>query len=111
MRRKDEVVRNFMTLPAVRAIESERILTLLEQAVNYGFEQGESFGKFGALVEKQNDKITKAITQSENDKAWREELEGIRKDDNAMNLSLTSVQWKIVHLLYLIVEILLARKQ
>lgn len=110
MSRKDDVVRNFMTLPAVTAIESEKILTLLEQAVSYGFEQGESFGKYEALAEKQNEKMPKAVTQSENDKVWREELESIRKDDNAMSLSLSSVQWKIVHLLYLIVEILLVRK-
>lgn len=110
MSRKDDVVRTFMKLPVVTAIESEKILTLLEQAVNYGFEQGESFGKYGAFVEKQNKKMTEAIIQPANDKVWREELENIRKDDNAMNLNLSSVQWKIVHLLYLIVDILLVRK-
>lgn len=110
MSRKDDVVSNFMKFPAVTVIESEKILTLLEQAVSYGFEQGESFGKYGAFIKKQNEKLAEEIIQPENDKAWREELENIRKDDNAMNPNLSSVQWKIVHLLYLIVEILLVRK-
>ena len=64
MSRKDDVVRHFMTLPAVTAIESERILTLLEQAVNYGFEQGESFGRYIAFAEKQNEQLLRVIAET-----------------------------------------------
>ena len=105
MSRKDDVVKHFMGLPAVTAIESEKILTLLEQAVNYGFEQGESFGKYGAFVEKQNEKIAQAIIQPENDRAWKEKLEAIQKDEN-----ITNPNWKSEMLLELIAEMILYRR-
>lgn len=104
MSRKEDVVRHFMGLPAVTAIESEKILTLLEQAVNFGFEQGESYGKYGAFIEKQNEKMAEAIIQPENDRAWKGQLEEIKKDTDTPDLI------KQTELLELIAEILLVRK-
>lgn len=86
MSRKDDVVKHFMGLYAVRAIESEKILTLLEQAVNFGFEQGESYGKYGAYIEKQNEKIAEAIIQPENDRVWERELAELRAKCRESNL-------------------------
>lgn len=105
MDRKEDVVRHFMELPAVTVIESEKILTLLEQAVNYGFEQGESFGKYGAYIEKQNEKMAEAIIQPENDRVWREKLDNIMKSEDVVPWAQQTVQ-----LLALIAEILLVRK-
>ncbi len=108
MNRKDDVVRNFMNFPAVTVIESEKILTLLKQAVSYGFEQGESFGKYGAFIEKQNDKIAEAIIQPENDRAWQKELDDIMKD--CRNTTCRSNESKTVRLLALIAEMILYRR-
>ena len=47
---------------------------LLSEAVRYGFEQGESFGKYEVFIGKQNEKIAEAIIQPENDKMWQKEL-------------------------------------
>ncbi len=108
MNRKDDVVRNFMNFPAVTVIESEKILTLLKQAVSYGFEQGESCGKYGAFIEKQNDKIAEAIIQPENDRAWQKELDDIMKD--CRNTTCRSNESKTVRLLALIAEMILYRR-
>jgi hypothetical protein len=105
MDRKEDVVRHFMKLPAVTVIESEKILTLLEQAVNYGFEQGESFGKYGAYIEKQNEKMAEAIIHPENDRVWREKLDNIMTSEDVVPWAQQTVQ-----LLALIAEILLVRK-
>lgn len=104
MSRKEDVVRNFMSFPAVTVIESEKILTLLKQAVSYGFEHGESFGKYGAFVKKQNERIAEAIIQPENDRVWREQLEEIKKDTDTHDLI------KQTELLELIAEMILYRR-
>lgn len=105
MSRKDDVVNNFMKFPAVTVIESEKILTLLEQAVSYGFEQGESFGKYGAFIKKQNEKLAEEIIQPENDRAWKKELDDIMKD--CRNTTCRSNESKTVRLLGLIAEMIL----
>ena len=109
MSRKEDVVIHFMSLPDVTAIESEKLLTLLEQAVNFGFEQGERFGKYGAYVEKQNERIIKELIQPENDRVCRAKLEDIMKDSRECTSRL-SLESKTVQLLGLITEILLVRK-
>ena len=102
MSRKDDVVKHFMGLPAVTAIESEKILTLLEQAVSFGFEQGESFGKYQKYAE---DVQNKYLIQPENDRAWQKELEDIMKD--CRNTTCRSNESKTVRLLALIAEMIL----
>ena len=102
MSRKDDVVKHFMGLPAVTAIESEKIITLLEQAVSFGFEQGESFGKYQKYAE---DVQNRYLIQPENDRAWQKELEDIMKD--CRNTTCSSNENKTVRLLGLIAEMIL----
>lgn len=104
MAREDDVVYSFMqTLN-----ETRFTLATIDRAVRYGFQQGESFGKYGAYVEKQNDKIAEAIIQPENDKLWRKELDDIMKD--CRNVTCRSNEAKTVRLLGLIAEMILYRR-
>ena len=74
---------------------------MLSEAIKYGFEQGESFGKYEKYAEKV---VAECLIQPENDRAWKEQLEEIKKDTNTHDLI------KQTELLELIVEILLVRK-
>lgn len=105
MNRKEDVIGNFMSLGITQTITSQHIKNIVRYAVGYGFEQGKSFGKYEAYVEKQNEKITEAIIQPENDKVWREKLDNIMKSKDV-------VPWaqQTAELLGLIAEILLVRK-
>ena len=109
MSRVDDVINNFIHIRGCAGLEEDS-KELLSDAVRYGFQQGESFGKYGAYIEKQNERRIEVLIQPENDRIWREKLENIRKYDNDTNLKASSIQWKIIQLLYLIVEILLVRK-
>lgn len=102
MSRVDDVIYNFMNLDMVQSITSKHIKNIIRYAVNYGFEQGESYGKYGAYIEKQNERIAEAIIQPENDRAWREELDKIKEQLPPADLRGS--------LLVLIAEILLVRK-
>ena len=74
---------------------------MLNEAIKYGFEQGESFGRQVKYAEKVTDEC---FIQPENDRAWREKLEEIEKDTDTHDLI------KQTELLELIAEILLVRK-
>ena len=104
MSRKEDVVNNFMSIGMVQVIKSRHIKKIIRCAVGYGFEHGESFGKYGAFVEKQNDKIAEALIQPENDRVWREQLEAIQKDKETPDSQQT------VKLLSLIAEMILYRR-
>ena len=104
MSREDDVVYSFMqTLN-----ETRFTLATIDRAVRYGFQQGESFGKYGAYIEKQNDKIAEAIIQTENDDMWKKELNEIMAD--CRNTTCRSNEAKTVRLLGLIAEMLLYRR-
>ena len=105
MSRKEDVINHFMRLDMTQAITSEHIKNIIKYAVGYGFEQGESYGKYGAYIEKQNEKIAEAIIQPENDRVWRERLDDIMKSKDV-------IPWaqQTVDLLGLIAEILLVQK-
>lgn len=108
MSRKEDVINNFMSLGMVQTITSKHIKNIIKYAVGYGFEQGESYGKYGAFIKEQNDKIAKAIIQSENDRAWQKELEDIMKD--CRNTTCRSNESKTIRLLGLIAEMILCRR-
>lgn len=105
MGRKEDVVNNFMSIGMVQTIKSQHIKNIVRYAVGYGFEHGESFGKYGAFIEKQNDKIAEAIIQPENDRAWQKELDDIMRD--CRNTTCRSNESKTVRLLGLIAEMIL----
>lgn len=75
---------------------------MLSEAIKYGFEQGKSFGRYEKYAEKVMDKH---LIQPENDRAWREQLEVIQKDENTTNPA-----WKSEKLLELIAEMILYRR-
>ena len=75
---------------------------MLNEAIKYGFEQGESFGKQVKYAEKV---MNECLIQPENDRAWREQLETIQKDEN-----ITNPAWKSEKLLELIAEMILYRR-
>lgn len=102
MGRKEDVINNFMSIGMVQTIKSQHIKNIVRYAVGYGFEHGESFGKYGAYIKKQNEKIAEAIIQPENDKVLREKLDKIKEQ-----LAPTNYECQ---LLSLIAEILLVRK-
>lgn len=74
---------------------------MLSEAIKYGFEQGESFGRYAKYIEKVE---AENLIQPENDRAWRERLEEIRKETDMHDLI------RQTELLELIAEILLVRK-
>ena len=71
--------------------------------MGYGFEHGESFGKYEKYADEVVDKY---LIQPENDKAWKEQLEAIQKDK-----SITNPNWKSEKLLELIAEMILYRRK
>lgn len=75
---------------------------LLSEAIKYGYEQGESFGKYQKYAE---DVQNKYLIQPENDRAWQKELEDIMKD--CRNTTCRSNENKTVRLLALIAEMIL----
>lgn len=108
MTRVDDVVNNFIMTHGCAGLEEDS-KKLLSDAVRYGFGQGESFGKYGAFIEKQNEKIAEAIIQPENDKMWQKELDDIMKD--CRNVTCRSAENKQVRLLGLIAEMILYRRR
>ena len=78
---------------------------MLSEAIKYGFEQGESFGKYVKYAEKvQNE----CLIQPENDRAWKKELDEIMQ--NCRNITCNSNESKTVRLLGLIAEMILYRR-
>lgn len=108
MSRVDDVINNFIYTRGCAGL-NEDSKNLLSDAVRYGFEQGESFGKYGAFIEKQNEKIAEVIIQPENDKMWQKELDDIMKD--CRNVTCRSAENKQVRLLGLIAEMILYRRR
>lgn len=105
MSRVDDVIHNYLSLHGITDPIHCGLIDEISKAIRYGFEQGESYGKYGAYIEKQNDKIAEAIIQPENDRAWKEQLEAIQKDENTTNPA-----WKSERLLELIAEMILYRR-
>ena len=103
MSRKEDVIKSYMEQSGM-CLLSERTQKHITDAMAYCFDQGESYGKYGAYIEKQNDKIAEAIIQPENDRVWQEELEDIKSGVASGN----NVQAK---LLVLIAEMILYRRR
>lgn len=78
---------------------------LLTEAIKYGYEQGESFGKYEKYAEQVTNKF---VIQPENDRAWKKELDEIMKD--CRNITCNSNESKTVRLLGLIAEMILYRR-
>lgn len=98
--RVDDVIWSFIYTHGCAGL-NEDSKKLISDAVRYGFEQGESFGRYAKYAEKVE---AECLIQPENDKAWREQLEEIKKDTDTHDLI------KQTELLELIAEILLVRK-
>ena len=79
---------------------------MLSEAIKYGFEQGESFGRYDKYAEKVMDKY---LIQPENDRVWKEELDDIMKDCRSVKCH--TDESKQVRLLGLIAEMILYRRQ
>ena len=62
MARVDDVVFNYLHLPR-NAVQNECIKGALEDAVRYGFEQGESYGKYARYVGEVNEEIAREVFQ------------------------------------------------
>ena len=107
MSRKEDVIKSYMEQSGL-CLLSERTQKHITDAMAYCFDQGESYGKYGAYIEKQNDKIAEAIIQPENDRVWQEELDDIMKD--CRNITCRSNESKTVRLLALIAEMILYRR-
>ena len=78
---------------------------MLTEAIQYGYEQGESFGRYEKYAEQVTDKF---VIQPENDRAWKEELDDIMKD--CRNITCNSNESKTVRLLGMIAEMILYRR-
>lgn len=98
MSRVDDVIWNFIYNNGCSGL-NEDSKKLLSDAVRYGFEQGESFGRYAKYAEKVE---AEYLIQPENDRTWREKLEEIEG-----HLSPTNYECQ---LLAMIAEILLVRK-
>ena len=101
MSRVDDVIYNFIHTRGCAGL-NEDSKKLLSDAVRYGFEQGESFGKYVKYAEKVQ---AEYLIQPENDRAWQEELEAIQKDTDTHDLI------KQTKLLGLIAEMILYRRR
>ena len=75
---------------------------MLIEAIKYGFEQGESFGKYEKYAE---NVVNDCLIKPENIRAWKKQLESIKKDTAKTNLA-----WKSYWLLELIAEMLLYKR-
>lgn len=105
MSRVDDVIYNFIYTRGCAGL-NEDSRKLLSDAVRYGFEQGESFGKYVKYEEKVQ---AEYLIQPENDRAWQEELDDIMKD--CRNVTCRSAENKQVRLLGLIAEMILYRRR
>ena len=75
---------------------------MLSEAIKYGYEQGESFGRYEKYAEQVTNQY---VIQPENDRVWQKELEDIMKD--CRNTTCRSNESKTVRLLALIAEMIL----
>lgn len=71
---------------------------MLTEAIQYGYEQGESYGKYENYAEQVTDKF---LIQPENDRAWKKALDDIMQEHTDES--------KTVKLLGLIAEMILYR--
>lgn len=105
MSRVDDVIYNFIHTRGCAGL-NEDSRKLLSDAVRYGFEQSERFGKYVKYAEKVQ---AEYLIQPENDRAWQEELDDIMKD--CRNVTCRSAENKQVRLLGLIAEMILYRRR
>lgn len=81
---------------------------MLSEAIKYGYEQGESFGRYEKYAEYAEQVTNKYLIQPENDRAWKKELDDIMRD--CSNTTCRSNESKTVRLLGLIAEMILYRR-
>ena len=104
--RKEDLIKQYLTRDdVVEACKFPNVFTVVYNALDLAFDQGESFGKYEKYAEKVADKY---LIQPENDRAWQKELDDIMKD--CRNTTCRSNESKTVHLLGLIAEIILYRR-
>lgn len=101
--RKEDLIKQYLTRDdVVEACKFPNVFTVVYNALDLAFDQGESFGKYVKYAEKVE---AECLIQPENDRAWREQLEAIQKDK-----SITNPNWKSEKLLELIAEMILYRR-
>ena len=98
--RKEDLIKQYLTRDdVVEACKFPNVFTVVYNALDLAFDQGESFGKYEKYAEKVE---AECLIQPENDRAWREELDKIKEQLPPADLRGS--------LLVLIAEILLVRK-
>ena len=98
--RKEDLIKQYLTRDdVVEVCKFPNVFTVVYNALDLAFDQGESFGKYEKYAEKVE---AECVIQPENDRAWREELDKIKEQ-----LAPTNYECQ---LLTLIAEILLVRK-
>ena len=101
MSRVDDVIHNYLNSHGITDPIHCGLIDEISKAVRYGFEQGESFGRYERYAEKVE---AENLIQPENDRAWREQLEEIKRDTDMHDLI------KQTELLELIAEMILYRR-
>ena len=102
MSRREDVIRQYLMRDDVaEACKLSNTFTIVYNALDFAFDQGERFGKQVKYAEKVE---AECLIQPENDRVWREQLEAIQKDKVTPDSQLT------VKLLGLIAEMILYRK-
>ena len=105
MARVDDVIKHYLDDTGL-CLLTERTKKHIADAVRYGFDQGESFGRYEKYAEKVE---AEYLIQPENDRAWQKELEEILAD--CRNVTCRSNEAKTVRLLGLIAEMILYRRR
>ena len=101
--RKEDLIRQYLTRDdVVEACKFPNVFTVVYNALDLAFDQGESFGKYEKYAERVE---AECLIQSENDRGWKEKLDKIMEDEDNVPYS-----QQMVDLLGLIAEILLVRK-
>lgn len=96
MARVDDVVFNYLHLPK-NAVQNDCIKGALEDAVRYGFQQGESFGKYVKYADKVEGEMFRELSQAADPK--RRQMV-IRTDYDYQPRELETALkegWKVVH--------------
>lgn len=101
--RKEDLIKQYLTKDdVVEACKFPNVFTVVYNALDLAFDQGESFGKYVKYAEQVTNRC---LIQPENDRAWQEELDDIMKD--CRNTTCRSYESKTVRLLGLIAEMIL----
>ena len=102
MARIDDVIHNYLSLHGITDPIHCGLIDEISKAIRYGFEQGESFGRYEKYAEKVTDEY---LIQPENDSAWEEQLNKIMEDEDNVPYAKQTVD-----LLGLIAEMILYRR-